>query len=214
MRIKVADYDIQSPGPIDGLSGYDAVEILFRNGQEPVGRARIPCDDDHLDVEKILPHVENLPLPSPLQRPVEPLPTLTVAICTRNRPEELLAALQSLERQEYPADEVLVVDNGCQREVRDLVDSMFPQARYIAERLPGLDFARNRALAEATGEVIAFLDDDAEVDPFWVRSILECFATFPEAGAVTGLILPAELETPAQQLFEDLFVSDRFMEGF
>jgi GT2 family glycosyltransferase len=55
------------------------------------------------------------------------------------------------------------------------------------------------------------LDDDTEADPYWVLSIKECFASFPKAGAVTGLILPLEMETVAQELFE---VNGGFERGF
>jgi glycosyltransferase involved in cell wall biosynthesis len=95
-----------------------------------------------------------------------------------------------------------VIDNGCQDEIRELTERILPNARYVPERRPGLDFARNRALSEVTSEIIAFLDDDAVADAFWVRSIAECFASFPRAAAVTGLTLPLELETEAQELFE------------
>jgi glycosyltransferase involved in cell wall biosynthesis len=143
--------------------------------------------------------------------PAGSLPTITVAICTHNRPEELPAALRSLASQEYHADEILIIDNGCQYEVRDLVAEFLPTARYIPERRTGLDFARNCALFNATKEIIAFMDDDAEADSFWVRSIAECYAAFPETVAVTGLILPHDLETDAQLLFE---ANGGFARGF
>jgi len=211
MRSKVIDVDIHQLECIDGLEDYDAVEILFRDGREPLGRARIPCNGNSLEAEKIRPMIKDLPPPSPLDVSDKLLPTVTVAICTRNRSDELGNALYSLARQEYHADEIVVVDNGCQEEVRQLVESILPHARYLQERRPGLDFARNLALSKATCEIIAFLDDDTEADPFWVRSVVECFATFPEAGAVTGLILPLELETPAQALFE---ANGGFARGF
>jgi GT2 family glycosyltransferase len=55
------------------------------------------------------------------------------------------------------------------------------------------------------------MDDDAEADSFWVRSIAECYATIPETIAVTGLILPHDLETDAQLLFE---ANGGFARGF
>jgi ABC-type polysaccharide/polyol phosphate export permease/GT2 family glycosyltransferase len=110
--------------------------------------------------------------------------------------------LRSLRHQKLPPSEVIVVDNGGQAEIGALIQKILPEAQYFLERRPGLDFARNHALSVARGDVIAFLDDDALADPFWVLSIAESFAAFPEAGAVTGFILPLELETHAQELFE------------
>ena len=75
-------------------------------------------------------------------------------------------------------------------------------ARVIRERRPGISAARNRGLAAATGEIVAFTDDDVEVDPRWLRALGERFARQPELAAVTGLVIPAELETAAQIWFE------------
>lgn len=202
MPARVADVDIRHLDYIDGLAGYDAVEILFRLGREPLGRARITADDNSISPNELQPLIMDLPSPSSLNPPKDSLQTITIAICTLNRLEELSAVLHSLTRQEYSADEIIVVDNGCQEEIRQLVEKILPNGRYVPERRKGLDFARNRAISEATGEIIAFLDDDVEADPFWVKSVAECFASFPKAGAVTGLVLPLELETPAQELFE------------
>ena len=53
MRIKTVDVDIGRLNRIEGLNDYGAVEILFRSGREPLGRARIPCEGDFLDLEKL-----------------------------------------------------------------------------------------------------------------------------------------------------------------
>jgi glycosyltransferase involved in cell wall biosynthesis len=211
MRIKTTDFDINKETGIDGLAGYDAVEILFRRGRDPVGRARLACKGDFLGADILQALIEKMPKPELLAIAEEKLPTVTVAVCTLNRPEELAAALLSLSRQEYPPDEILVVDNGCQNEVQRRVADILPGARYIPERRRGLNFARNRAIYEATGDVIAFMDDDAEAEPFWVQSLAESFAAFPQAVTVTGLVLPLVLETAAQQLFEE---NGGFARGF
>jgi glycosyltransferase involved in cell wall biosynthesis len=74
--------------------------------------------------------------------------------------------------------------------------------RYAREPVPGLDVARNRALAEARGEWLAFLDDDVVADPGWLGGLYEALAVHPDAAAVTGAVLPLALETEAQVLFE------------
>jgi hypothetical protein len=77
-----------------------------------------------------------------------------------------------------------------------------PWLRVLRERRPGVSAARNTGAAAASGEVVAFTDDDVRVDCQWLRAIGTRFALNPRVEAVTGLILPAELETPAQIWFE------------
>jgi glycosyltransferase involved in cell wall biosynthesis len=126
---------------------------------------------------------------------------LTIAVCTRDRTERLARCLDSLPRDVH---EILVIDNAPSDDrTRDLAASR-AQVRYIREPKPGLDFARNRALREATSELLAFVDDDVIVDPEWLPGLIEAWRDNPDAAAVTGLILPLELETEAQIAFEQL----------
>ncbi len=73
---------------------------------------------------------------------------------------------------------------------------------YVVEPAPGLSRARNRAVATAPGEILAWIDDDDEADPHWLSEIARALADHPEASVVSGVIVPAELRTPAQLLFE------------
>jgi GT2 family glycosyltransferase len=136
-----------------------------------------------------------------------PLPSVTVAICTRDRPETLARCLNSLHDCETaPLDptrvELLVVDNApSDPRTRSAVQS-YPRVRYVVETKPGLNFARNRALTEAVGELIAFVDDDVTVDRYWLQGLLEAWTENPDAAAFTGLVLPYELATRAQIIFE------------
>jgi len=135
--------------------------------------------------------------------PADAAPTLTVAICSKdhwNWVERLLASLEPL-RGEEPF-EVLVVDNASSDDRTRAVCATRDWVRYVREPLVGLDFARNRAIREATGEVVAFLDDDVVVDRDWLRGMSRAWAENPDAGCVTGLVLPMALETEAQVLFE------------
>ena len=83
---------------------------------------------------------------------------------------------------------------------RQVVDS-FPTVRYVREDRPGLDAARNRALREAATPIVAFNDDDAVPETDWLDHLLRPFAD-PRVWCSTGLTLPLELETPAQEWFE------------
>jgi glycosyltransferase involved in cell wall biosynthesis len=98
--------------------------------------------------------------------------------------------------------DVLVVDNAPASDRTRRVVSQYGRVRYVVEPRPGLNNARNRALAEARGEVVAFTDDDAAPEPGWLSALLANFGD-PRTLCVTGLTLPIELETEAQELFEE-----------
>ena len=133
-------------------------------------------------------------------------PPLTVAVCTKDRPDNLARCLQSLrdlqEADNGPCFEVLVVDNAPTDGRTEKLVASLSGLRYIREPKAGLDFARNRAWQEASGEIVAYLDDDVVVDRTWYVGLREAWAENPDAGGFTGLILPYELATQAQILFE------------
>jgi glycosyltransferase involved in cell wall biosynthesis len=136
------------------------------------------------------------------------LPLLTVAICTKGRPECVDRLLRSLSDQATALPEgsagleILVVDNAPSDERTRAVAGQWSEVRYVREPPPGLNFARNRALREARGEILAFLDDDVIVDQHWAAGFANAWADNPDAAAFTGQVLPMELETEAQVLFE------------
>src|SRR5690606_3783513 len=128
---------------------------------------------------------------------------VTAAICTRGRPQQLARALESLRRQRVPPSEVLVVDNAPVDDAGErVVARVCPAARYVVEPIAGLYFARNRALAEATGDVIAFLDDDAVASPSWGAAIQAAFGRRPALGGGTGRVEPPAVGTAGRRLFE------------
>jgi len=129
-------------------------------------------------------------------------PLVSVAICTRNRAASISATLDSLLRQTYPNMEVLVIDNGADTDdTKRLVDEKYPAFRYIYEARLGLDHARTRAMREARGAIVAFIDDDGIADAGWVQALVPLFDD-PAVMCATGLVAPAQLDTPGQDLFE------------
>lgn len=129
--------------------------------------------------------------------------SLTVVICTRDRPQGLRRTLDSLARQSDPGFEVLVVDNSADGAVaRAVVDVDGLRVRCCHEPVPGLSRARNRGLSEVRSELIAWIDDDEVADPDWIAWLKRGFAHPDRPDAVAGLMLPAELETAAQVDFE------------
>jgi GT2 family glycosyltransferase len=134
-------------------------------------------------------------------------PAITAVVCTREHPEQLRRALESLVAQEYPDFRVLVVDNAPKTDATARVVRSFAgrgvDVDYVLEPRPGLSRARNAAVAAAPGEILAFTDDDVIVDRYWLAEIARAFADVPEAAVVSGLILPAELETLPQVWSEE-----------
>jgi glycosyltransferase involved in cell wall biosynthesis len=129
---------------------------------------------------------------------------ISVVVATRNRTPSLRRCLDSLLSIADADVEIVVVDNApSSTSSAELVATQYgDQVRYELEPVPGLANAHNRGLRSASGEVIAFTDDDVVVDRRWLAAIADVFASEPNVGAVTGLIMPAELETNAQLLLE------------
>lgn len=134
-------------------------------------------------------------------------PFVTVVIATRDREASLSRCLTSLLELEYPSYEIVVVDNAPATDAtRALVTerrAACSYLRYVREDRPGLAAAHNSGLREAKGSVIAFTDDDVLVDRLWLLELARCLELGDDVGCVTGMIYPAELETPAQVWAED-----------
>ena len=111
--------------------------------------------------------------------------TLTVAVCTRDRPRQLVATLAALER-ERPAGaagfELLLVQQGEQAPA----DQGSGLARVITDAGRGLSRARNIALREATTEWIAFVDDDCLVEHGFGAALVSELEDHPEAQWLSG----------------------------
>ena len=91
--------------------------------------------------------------------------TSSLIIITLNRALLLKRTLEGLARQLRQIDEIIVVDNGPTADTEQVVSSF--TARYVPEPHRGYAHARNRGLAEASGDVIYFLDDDCVPEPDW-----------------------------------------------
>ena len=227
MPYRLLDLDLDRPLPDVALGPEeDGVGVLVRLGGRPVGFWLEPWQQggevpgDHLGAraasearEAIVRVAAEAELAAGWTG--GQAPSVTVAICTRDRPDRLARCLRSIRELGVPdgmsAPEILVVDNAPPDDrTRGTVAAM-PGVRYAREPRAGLDFARNRALHEATGDWLAFLDDDVVADPGWLAGLTEAVAVHPDAEAVTGLVLPFALETEAQILFEQ---AGGFRRGF
>jgi GT2 family glycosyltransferase len=126
---------------------------------------------------------------------------LSLIIPTRNRPQQLRRCLEALLEQDAMPGEVIVVDNAPESAVTREVVGDFAFATYVGEKRAGLDQARNAGISVARKPLLAFCDDDVVLHPAWATRITAGFED-PAVTAITGLVLPLELRTAAQRLFE------------
>lgn len=131
-------------------------------------------------------------------KPVEG--SVSLVICTRNRPEQLAGCLRSLQNLSQPLHEILVVDNAPSSDATRQLVAQMQGIQYVLEPRPGLSVARNTGIRKSTGDIIAFTDDDVIVHPEWITRLQRGFQDH-RVMAVTGLMLPAQLETEAELIF-------------
>ena len=116
---------------------------------------------------------------------------ISAAIVTADRPQQLKRCLDSLSCLSRQPDELIIVDDSRDLAKRSLMEGFragFP-VRYLRSELSGVAGARNMAARAAKGDVIAFLDDDATVDPEWLEHIERVFLRDPQIGMAGGAIL-------------------------
>lgn len=147
-------------------------------------------------------------------------PLISVVMPTRNRSALLRRAIASVLAQTYPELELLVVDDGSSDDTAELVASI-PDRRLRPQRIEhsGVGAARNAGLEAATGELIAYLDDDNLMHPGWLKSVAWAFEQRPEAEVAYGAILIDDvnradeaLPTTMPQAYVNRFDRDRLGE--
>jgi GT2 family glycosyltransferase len=200
------------PDVIDNLQAYDGAFFLLRYFGKPIGTIILPAENgkivfaDHLEqIHKAVK--KNLWFAVTdhflFADKEESIPDIraTIAICTRNRTEDLKHCLPALTKLPDRGQEILVVDNAPSTDDTKNLVAQYPSVRYVLEKRKGLDIARNRAIKEASNDIVAFIDDDAIPDSNWLDALLRNFDD-PLVMCVTGMTMPLELETKAQEAFE------------
>jgi glycosyltransferase involved in cell wall biosynthesis len=226
--------DLNSDGRYQGarllawLHGRPVGEVVLRLGGRPLPAGELAAEVWPLMAGQVAKHCAEDGIPAPGSLPASGLvrpdrcaaltrpasePAITVVIATRDRTGSLLRCLDSLTRVDYSAFDVVVVDSApasdaTEQTLRQLA-FRFP-LRYVRASRPGLAVAHNAALGQVTGEVVAITDDDVEVERGWLAALAGAFAD-PATTCVTGLIMPAELQTEAQLLVEQ---AGGFSRGF
>ncbi|MCV7155354.1 glycosyltransferase family 2 protein [Mycolicibacterium pyrenivorans] len=177
---------------------YRHARVLVRHRLRPIAFVEVPIVDGRVRVNV-----------SAATRPDEPeqlraVPPMSVVVCTRDRPDQLADALESILSLDYPDYEVVVVDNAARTDATARVVGRFDAARVrrVAEPVAGLSTARNAGLRAARHEMVAFTDDDVVVDRHWLRGIARGFGRAPTVSCVSGIVPSGELRTAAQAYFD------------
>lgn len=145
----------------------------------------------------------------PIQPSGEPthadLPSTTLIICTRDRPERLRRCLQSVTNGLDQDVDVIVVDSAprstASLDVVEAFTSSGSPIRRVVEPRPGLSRARNTGMQSADAVLVAFVDDDVLVEPGWLTPLRQALVD-DTVGVAVGLVPSAEVETRAQMEFE------------
>lgn len=126
---------------------------------------------------------------------------VSVVVPTLGRSPVLAALLHSLLGGTMrPREITVVLNDASDHSVEALVSAEFAEqpVRVVVASRRGAAHARNVGAHSSAGPVLAFLDDDVEVEPTWLEGILRGFGRERDVACVTGLIMPAALEAPAQ----------------
>jgi O-antigen biosynthesis protein len=205
--VRLVDLD-RPAGDLD-VGAYRSVLVVARTGGRPLGTLVLPVGEDGTVAARLLEEaaarelgpVTATPDPARSSRPV------TVVVTTCRNPGPLERCLESVLACDPAPLEVVVVENRPGDGVTAaLLAERFAHcpARLVDEPRRGLSWARNAGLTAASGEVVAFTDDDVVVDPGWVGRLAAAFDRAPDVACVTGLILPLRLDTEEQLWIERL----------
>src|SRR5207253_10093847 len=128
------------------------------------------------------------PIPDPRSPIPGPWPRISVVVCSYNGARTIRSCLEGLLELEYPDYEVIVVNDGS----TDATASIAGEYGYqvITTENRGLSSARNTGLRAATGEIVAYIDDDARPDPHWLTYLAATFLSTDHAGVGGPNIAP------------------------
>jgi GT2 family glycosyltransferase len=179
----------------------DVLALLRWHGR-PIGLMRIDGCIDHMSAARLRAtmHTEETRSSDPLIAAAKPSKPASIVVCTHERPDDLRRCLDALVPSAVAGHEILVVDNAPRTTRTADLMTHYP-FRYLCEPRIGLNNARNLGLRSARHPIVAYVDDDTAPDATWIEALMEPFDS-PEVGCVTGLVLPLELETWAQEQFE------------
>ncbi|HEX2284490.1 MAG TPA: glycosyltransferase, partial [Mycobacterium sp.] len=182
--------------------GFRRARLLVWTNDQARGFVELPVQDGTVDVAALRAAVAELP--ELVEQADRTCPPISVVLCTRDRPQQLHDALESLLALDYPQFEVVVVDNNPSSGLTGPIVDTFPAnaVRLVAAPRPGLSIARNEGVKNARYDIIAFTDDDVIVDHRWLSGLARGFSMSDRVACVCGIVPSAELLTPAQAYFD------------
>ena len=208
-RVEALHHDSETTGQpvccrLNNADGYGRARLLVRSPGRIHGFIDLEISNGELDFADLAQHVARAVDAGSAADSARRSRTVTVVICTRDRPQLLATALDAVLALDYPDFDVVVVDNAsATSETRDHVQGHAdPRVRLVCEPNPGVARARNTGLRAATGDIVAFVDDDAVVDRYWLTALMAGFDRAGSVGCVSGLVPAGEIRTPAQAEFE------------
>jgi GT2 family glycosyltransferase len=116
-------------------------------------------------------------------------PRVSVVVCSHNGSRTIRDTLEGLRRLDYPDYEVIVVDDGSTDATAAIAREY--DVRLIGTENRGLASARSTGLEAATGEIVAYTDDDARPDPHWLTYLAATFLRTDHAGVGGPNVAPA-----------------------
>jgi glycosyltransferase involved in cell wall biosynthesis len=213
MRTKITEVEITNALPeISIPEGYTHCRVLIRSNSKPLGWCMFSKTKSDIITPEVLTSEIKYRLGTSIlttallrsyasySNDVQSPEPISIVVCTRNRTPSLAVCLKSLLNLTYPAYEIIVVDNAPDSNETFELASTLP-VRYVKEEIAGLNWARNKGIASAKYDIVAFTDDDVQVDKHWLQAIADILSD-KNVAAATGFIAPAELETEAQNNFE------------
>jgi glycosyltransferase involved in cell wall biosynthesis len=212
IRVVVIDLEEELPD-LTNDDRYDKAWVVGRRGGVPRGIVEVDLTHGGTAVAEqlqVMADLDRAATPSVDREVVDAeLPKLTVVVPTiLARRDEIDRCLHSLDLLDYPDFEVILVDNRRATPADDFLPDLLhgrDNFRVVTQRRPGISAARNAGAAAAAGDIVVFTDDDVQVDREWLRAIGRRFVINPSLRAVTGLILPSQLETAPQIWFEHYY---------
>src|SRR6266567_6772508 len=121
---------------------------------------------------------------------------VSVVIPTKNRADDLELTVRTLLCQTVLPQELLIVDQSEGDASRSRISALFrncaprlPYLRYIHDpAITGGAVARNKAMDQASGEILLFLDDDVELEENFIEELIVTYASHPGITGVSGVI--------------------------
>jgi glycosyltransferase involved in cell wall biosynthesis len=118
---------------------------------------------------------------------------ISVVVCTHNRAPRLAQALKSLQEMAVPNSlpwELVIIDNNSSDNTREIIEDFINKSnlnvKYATEKNQGISYARNMGVQKASGNIIAFTDDDCIVDEHWLTSISKEFQSDKSIAGIGG----------------------------